>query len=320
MQPNLIVHADWGSDPKKRWMARARLSTEGRYHASVPELVGQAETLIPRLHKEAGQAGLVMLGFDFPIGLPLCYAKRANITDFLALLPRLGQGEWSEFYTVAERPHQINLRRPFYPRRPGGARQRHLLDGLGVNSIDDLRRRCDLPQPRRRAASPIFWTLGAQQAGKAALNGWQSVLGPAMRSEDRVVSIWPFSGPLFELFRPTSVVIAETYPAECYTHLGITFPKSRAGRKSGKRVQGDRQAGGAILLQWAAEAHLVLEPSLRTIIQNGFGSSAGGEDPFDAVVGLFGMLNVVLNRRRPGTPDNTVIRKIEGWILGLDQA
>jgi hypothetical protein len=34
------------------------------------------------------------------------------------------------------------------------------------------------------------------------------------------------------------------------------------------------------------------------------------------VVGLFGMLNVVLGRLPCGEPDDPVVRRIEGWILG----
>ena len=48
-------------------------------------------------------------------------------------------------------------------------------------------------------------------------------------------------------------------------------------------------------------------------IQSGF---AHGVDAFDAVGGLFGMLQVCLGQRESGEPDDRVIRKIEGWILG----
>jgi len=36
----------------------------------------------------------------------------------------------------------------------------------------------------------------------------------------------------------------------------------------------------------------------------------------DAVVGLFGMLNVVLGHRVPGEPIDAVTGAVEGWILG----
>jgi len=41
-----------------------------------------------------------------------------------------------------------------------------------------------------------------------------------------------------------------------------------------------------------------------------------GDDAFDAVVGLFGMLQVCLGQRATGEPDDREIREVEGWILG----
>jgi len=316
MQPTLVVHADWGSGPGKRWMAQAILRGDSRYAAHAPEPVGEPATLIRRLRVDAGPTGCILLGFDFPIGLPARYAERAGVQDLVTLLPRFGQGAWSDFYTVAERPEQISLHRPFYPLRAGEqgqVRLQHLLDGLGLASAGSLRRRCEQARAGRRAASPLFWTVGGQQVGKAAISGWKEILGPALCSGCDVV-IWPFAGPLYELFQPGRVVVAETYPAEFYTHLGVTF--HRAGRKSGKRVQRDRAANAPTLLAWAKGASVRLADALRTEIQDGFGSSGGGEDHFDAVVGLWGMLNVVLQRRSPGDPDDDRTRKIEGWILG----
>jgi hypothetical protein len=49
------------------------------------------------------------------------------------------------------------------------------------------------------------------------------------------------------------------------------------------------------------------------MIEQGFPE---GDDAFDAVVGLFGMLEVVTGKRQPGEPRDDRIRKVEGWILG----
>jgi hypothetical protein len=250
MHPILIAHADWGSAPKKRWLARATLQRDGRYRAHAPEPVGNARTLLARLQADAGPDGAILLGFDFPIGLPAAYAQRAGVADFLSLLPRLGHDEWADFYRVAERPAEISLHTPFYPQRPGDTRQQHLLDGLGVKTIDVLRRRCDRATSDRRAACPLFWTLGGQQVGKAAIRGWREVLVPALRATEIDLTIWPFSGTLYELIRPGRIVVAETYPAEFYAHLGVAFAPSRPGRRSGKRVQSDRAANAGTLLAW----------------------------------------------------------------------
>ena len=317
MPLTLVAHADWGTHPKKRWMAQAVLRPDSHYTACAPELVGEPGILVERLVAQAGPRGCVLLGFDFPIGLPARYAERTRIRDFLTMLPQLGHGDWSEFYAVADRPNHISLRRPFYPqssRQKGEARLNHLLDGLGLE-MSDLRRRCEQARPGRRAASPLFWTVGGQQVGKAAIGGWKDVLAPALCSE-LDVAVWPFSGSLFKLFRPGRIVIAETYPAEFYTHLGVRFSASRRGEKSGKRAQPDRAGNAPVLLAWARTAHVRLAPALRAELQDGFGPSADGEDRFDATVGLLGMLNVVLGHRPPGDPDDEAVHRIEGWILG----
>jgi hypothetical protein len=251
----------------------------------------------------------VLVGFDFPIGLPQSYARRAGIEDFLTFLDEFRQGRWGEFDQVAEQPQQISLQRPFYPQRPGQARLAHLLQGLGVDHIDQLRRVCERTQPGRRAAAPLFWTMGGQQVGKAALCGWREVLNPSAR-------IWPFHGRLSDLLRPADIVVAEIYPAEFYTHLGVRFSKRRAGHKSGKRVQGDRADNAPALAAWAEGAQVQLDPALSSQLWSGFGTGGNGEDRFDAVVGLFGMLNVVLGFQPAGDPDLEVLRKLEGWILG----
>lgn len=308
--PTLIAHADWGSAADKRWLACAR-RLDGRYRAEAPQSVGPLDRLLPRLADEA-DGGALLLGFDFPIGLPLAYAQRAGINDFLAALPGFGLAAWADFYTPAEQPDQISLRRPFYPQRPGGARRQHLLDGLGLPDSNALWRRCDRLTFGRGSASPLFWTLGANQSGKAAIVGWRDVLAPALRAGVPPLALWPFSGPLDVLLRPGRIVAAETYPAECYHHLGLTD----GGKRWSKRRPVDRAAQAPRLLAWAAAAGVELAPELVAAIESGFGPRPDGDDPFDATVGLFGMLNVTLGHRPPGEPDDETVRRVEGWILG----
>lgn len=315
LRPTFVAHADWSIQPQKCWLATATLQLNGRYLAEPPKPVGQPETLIDRLASRASASGPAIIGFDFPIGLPAIYAHQIGITSFLELLPKLGQGQWSRFYDVAETAADISHYRPFYPQRPGQSKQQHLLAGLEVDSMNDLRRQCDLPRLGRRAAAPLFWTMGAQQVGKAALHGWQKVLVPALQSTEFEVAIWPFAGPFFDLFKPRRLIMAETYPAECYDHLGVTFSRQQ-NQPSGKRHQTSRAENAAALLAWANAAQVQLSPALTSQINNGFGRHANGEDPFDATVGLFGILNVILGRRSPGNPPTPAITNLEGWILG----
>lgn len=310
--PALVVHADWSVHPAKRWMAWAVRWRDG-YLASSPQPVGALATFWTRL-AAAGGGGPILVGFDFPIGLPAAYAERAEIGAFIPALLRFGTERWGAFYEIASAPEEISLLRPFYPLRPGGRQRQQLVDRLQLGSWDALHRRCDRRTASRLAACPMFWTLGGNQVGRAAITGWRDLLAPARRNGVDV-AIWPFAGPLFELLGRHRFVVAETYPGEVYGHLGLEL---RA--HGGKRRQAARIASAASLLAWAERADVALAPELRVDIEDGFGPDANADDRFDAVIGLFGMLNVVRGARPTGEPDDATVQRIEGWILGLDPA
>lgn len=297
-------------------MALARLDQTGRYYLSEPEPVGELPSLASRLVSRVGKQGWALLGLDFPIGFPRAYATKAGIDNFLKILPVLGSGQWSDFYRVAAKREEISIGRPFYPLRPGGTRQRHLIEALEVSSIHELRRICERARPGRRAAAPLFWTLGAQQVGKAAICGWQGLLNPAMIDPGIRVAIWPFSGEMPSLCQSGCLVMAETYPAEFYTHLGIEFHRDKSSGKSGKRVQASRAAQARRLITWLESHRVSLVPPLDQQIQDGFGPSPDSEDQFDAVIGLIGMLNLFLGVQPLVEPPPGIIREVEGWILG----
>ncbi len=174
-------------------------------------------------------------------------------------------------------------------------------------SVEPLLRRCEWGGKGQKRACCLFWTLGGNQVGKAAIIGWRDVLAPSLRSE-KPVSLWPFDGALSSLLAPGRVVVAETYPAECYGWFEGTI-----GSKSN---QDERKEFGQHLLRWAKAQNVMLDDSLRKSIQDGF--PLGNDDAFDAVVGLFGMLQVCLGQRATGEPNEPVIREIEGWILGRE--
>lgn len=286
----------------------AQLSN-GTYDLAAPEPVGDTATLLSRLRRRA-QGMQVIVGFDFPIGVPLAYAERAGISSFVAALPQFGHGRWSEFYDPAEAQSEIAPERPFYPRVPGGTSQRDLVQGLGVKSMDDLYRACEVSQERPKACS-LFWTLGAAQVGRAAISGWREVLVPALEQSAIRVAVWPFHGDLDAVLRDSDCVLAETYPAEACLHIGL-----RMGGWS-KRRQSDRQLQGDGLLMWAAGRHEVhISPGLELAIRDGFSAHPTGEDQFDAVVGLMSMLEVVTGHRSDGAPGSSASPEVEGWILG----
>ncbi|MEM8557752.1 MAG: hypothetical protein AAGG50_08000 [Bacteroidota bacterium] len=310
--PLLVVHADWGTNPRKRWMCTAHWSG-AQYHVAAPVLVGDLGSFWGRL-RDTAPDGPILIGFDFPIGLPAAYANEAGIDDFPEALAAFGAGEWARFYDVCETADEISVRRPFYPYRPGGTKRVHLLDGLGLASGSDLLRRCDRATMSRGSASPLFWTLGGKQVGKAAIIGWRDLIAPALRRDDLQLRLWPFHGPLDALLRDEAIVVAETYPAEACLHLGIPPP----GPAWSKTSQDGRRSQGTSLLAWAAQRDVQLDDPLAAAIGDGFGDRKDGEDPFDATVGLFGMLEVALGHRRADVPDRREVRRIEGWIFGQD--
>jgi hypothetical protein len=307
VNPKLVYHADWGSDASKRWCAKAICNGDGHYTISAPEKVLNPGLLVAQLRREAGDSGCAFVGFDFPIGIPAYYAERAGVSSFRALLPKLGHGEWRDFYRVCDKPEQISVHRPFYPNgQYKGRLKQDLFHAHGVNSVEPLLRRCERSGGGRKQPCCLFWTLGANQVGKAAIAGWQQVLAPAIKNKEPVY-LWPFDGTLQSLLMPGRIIVAETYPAESYGW----FSDKRLGSK------GDAEARAMFavsLLQWAETRNVIVKDELRVAMQNGF--QRGEDDAFDAVVGLFGMLDLVQGTRPSGEPTEPPVNTIEGWILG----
>jgi hypothetical protein len=302
----LLAHCDWSKDPRKRWMAVA-VRDGDFWRTMLPEPVGDTADLFARLARRAG--GGVLVGFDFPIGLPLAYGERTCLGDFPNALRRFGQGEWRDWYEVCETAEQISLFRPFYPTTPGGRSANELFDGLGLSG-GELLRVCERATPERQAACKLFWTLGPNQVGKGAISGWRDVIAPNLDQ----LGLWPFAGSLAALDRASEIIVTETYPGEAYGHLGIS--RREMGSKS--KQEGRRRAAPA-LLDWMATRR-VDGSAVREAIEAGFSSRRVSEDQFDAVVGLFGMLDVMEGRRPEGTPKTPAIATWEGWILGQERA
>lgn len=303
--PALVVHCDWGKTFEKRWMARAVYSN-GKYCAYAPEPVGDLTTLMDRTRTSRVSQDAVLLGFDFPIGFPTKYASAAGIVSFLEFLKSLHSKD--EFYSVCLHENEITHRRPFYPFNftPKGSKKReHLSHKLGLDNFDDLLRRCEWAQSRIPAAGALFWTLGAKAPGRGAIIGWRDVIGPALQKED--VKLWPFDGSLGQLLHPGTIVIAETYPTQYHQWI---FDHQVVGKRRSEVRRGE----GRHLLGWAESKSVALDPELHNAIQYGF--SRGGDDAFDALIGLFGMIEVALGSRPEGGHPNSKLTSIEGWILG----
>ncbi|MDP9096177.1 MAG: hypothetical protein M3N26_06445 [Pseudomonadota bacterium] len=297
-----MAHADWSVTAPKRWMC---VATPHRFGWSVTiEKVGALDTLLARLRARAGAAP-VALGVDAPIGLPASYrpAQQQGFPAFLGALT-----EDAPFFDVCDDAAEISPDRPFYPRRSrAGVRRHDLLERLGITNGEQLLRQCERKQGVQPAASPMFWTLGANQVGKGAICLWRDLLVPALRAPDPP-SLWPFDGALADLLRPGRIAIAETYPANAMRQLNLGF-------KGSKRRQSDRRTVANALRAHLDALDATPDITLAAKLEDGFGTAAAGEDQFDSLIGLIRMLQIVRDPALDQLPE-PAIRRWEGWILG----
>ena len=274
------------------------------------EPVGEVGTLLTRLLGRAG-GGAVALGVDFPLGLPRAYAAlhAAGLPGFPAFLR--GLGERPSFLEVAATLEEVGPGRPFYPSRGvrGMTRLGHAV-ALGFESAAGLSRACDRATGERPAGAPLFWTLGANQTGKAAISAWRDLVAPALEAP-APPALWPFDGAFRALLRPGRVTIAETYPAEAMRQLGLRPVGS-------KRRQGDRARLVPALRGVMAGLGVTADAGLGRWLDEAFGADAAGEDRFDCVLGVLCVLLVLGGRRADTAPDDPWVQRWEGWVLGQE--
>ena len=301
-----LIHSDWSKHPGKRWMARAE-RREGYWRVDAPKLVGPCPVFLDEAFV-AGVRGRVLLGFDFPIGVPAAYGVRTGLGSFLAALAIFGTGEWAAFFSVAADLHEVRLERPFYPDKSvKGSKQPPFVAALGFAHFDELRRICER-RDGRKPAGTLFWTLGGNQVGKAALAGWQEIIRPAMA---RGARLWPYEGDLSALAGRSGVVLAETYPAEAYHVVGAPFLRTESKRRSE-----DRRRKADPVLRWAARNEVKLSDAARKTVLDGFGPRSSGEDAFDAFLGLLKMIEIADGRLPEQSERHSGSEHWEGWILG----
>ena len=277
--------------------------------------MGDPGTFLHRLRAQAN-GGLAALGVDLPIGVPRAYAAQRGETGFLPFLDTVRL--WPDFFRVCETLTDLRIDRPFYPAHgiKGMTRASHA-DALGLGGPRGLSRLCDRATAERPAGAPLFWTLGANQSGKAAIAAWRDMLLPALAARDPPVRLWPFEGPFRSLLAPGSVAIAETYPAEALRHLGIRLARADGSAVRGsKRRQADRAAAAPALRAAMASLNAEPMPALTGALTDGFGADAAGEDRFDCILGVLCVINVLAGNRPDTAPDDPWLTAWEGWVLG----
>ena len=290
-------------EARKRWVTIARRQG-ALWQASAPRLVGDPAALAAGLIAERGPAAL---GLDLPLGVPRGFAESRQEADFPGFLAGLTQN--LDFFTVSPSLETVSPARPFYPALgiSGMTRLAHAA-ALGLADASGLSRLCDRATAERPAGAPVFWTLGANQSGKAAISAWRDWLAPALAA-GAPFKLWPFAGTLHELLRPRQLAIAEVYPAEALRHLGLKLAGS-------KRAEAPRRALAPALRDAMAALNVTPDSALAEMIQVGFGSDAAGEDRFDSLIGLLGLIGVIDGRRPDFIPADPMIRAWEGWVLG----
>jgi len=299
----IAAHADWSTDPRKRWVSIARRDARG-WRAEAPAPVGDPATLVASLLAEGVP---VALGLDLPLGVPRGFAEGRAEPGFVPFLRGLA-GD-AVFFAVAPTLAEVSRRRPFYPARgvKGMTRAAHA-EALGLGDARGLSRWCDRATAERPAGAPVFWTLGANQSGKAAIAAWRDWLAPGLAA-GAPYAIWPFAGGLHGLLAPGRAVLAEVYPAEALRHCGLVL-------RGSKRVRADRTAIAEPLLAAMAARRVAPSAALRAAAADCFGTDAAGEDRFDSVIGLLGLIGVLDGARPDFIPDDPAIRAWEGWVLG----
>jgi Protein of unknown function (DUF429) len=304
----IAAHADWSTGPAKRWVTVARragpTTAPGSWRAEGPAPVGDPVAMLAAL---LATGVPVALGLDLPLGLPRDYAAgrpEAGFPEFLrGLAGRPG------FFAVNEGLGTVCPDRPFYPARGvrGMTRAAHAA-ALGLAGPGGLSRLCDRATAERPAGAPLFWTLGANQSGKAAIAAWRDWLAPALAAGGPV-ALWPFEGGLHALLAPGRAVLAEVYPAEALRHCGLRLAGS-------KRALAPRRALAPALRAAMAARRVEASPALAAMVEAGFGADAAGEDRFDSLIGLLGLIGVLDGARPDFVPEDPWVRRWEGWVLG----
>lgn len=232
---------------------------------------------------------------DFPIGIPVAFAKAAQISSFRQLLSDVESGRRPAFFQPQPKP---STQHPF-----STASLRDIAAALGV-APTELHRECDRATVNRNHAESTFCVRHVKRVGRSAIQGWAELLQPYFLTS----KLWPFDGTLSALLPTRGLIISELFAAEA-----VTLLKLELGRGFGrnKHSRADRVAVMDSLLRQVEACGL--DRHARELVAAAVPAS---EFEFDAAVMLVATLQIIEGILPVSEPDADAVRQIEGWSLG----
>lgn len=294
-----LLSADWSKDAKKRACCRVEVGVRRVSFLDESDLT--FERLLQHASSEATD-GITCISLDLAIGVPAAFLERYRLENasegcgFLAWLARHHDDEC--FWLETNRHAEWSTARPFIavPKGKGS------LTAFKTAAGHDLRREIDRDFG---AKSPFIVSGIPGTVGSGTRSFWRE-LAPKL-SGDRDFRVWPFEGNFERLTRTARILVAETYPAICYTAvLAEELPGPQwllAKTKQDVRHQAIDRLGE---LGWIKQAGLCL-PDLEVCIDS--------EDYFDAL--MAGLAQYRLLHTTLGLFDEARCdAEAEGGILG----
>lgn len=299
-----LLCADWSKKQKGRALYAADVRKRAIYREGTRPLTFDSALKSAR---ELAEHGNVLLSFDLPLGLPHSYLSTlCNVpgwegtTQFLDFLQRAVRAP--SFFESCQDASGWCVERPFFVVQKGeGGKQAFELAAKNVGV--QLRRRID----ELTKGNPLFITAGIPgSVGSGTIDAWRALARHL--TPERDFKVWPFEGPLPDLFEATRIVMAENYPRAAYAAALSDLP----GRRPRMRLAKTDPA-----LRRDALDHLRQRPWFTNhgVTIHGEEEALGDENEFDALMTTAGLLRVLLEGE-PLYDGELADRGIEGCILG----
>ncbi len=164
--PDVVAHADWSVDRRKRWVCVAR-RRDDRYTVETIEPVADLAALVGL----TAAAESAVIGVDAPIGLPVAYARAAGIDRFLPWLRELSAPALAAWSRAAATPRRHRSGPTLLPAAPGRGPSRP--PGRGPRPVVVRRPPPTAATARRRWPGPRLRCSGRWAPTRSARPRWR---------------------------------------------------------------------------------------------------------------------------------------------------